>query len=75
LPKKTPEIRLLPPRRVPLTVEQQRQAVDLLADLLLDAAAKRRAVRSSGVIDGACGGAFGGAIPSVEECGNACEAA
>jgi hypothetical protein len=75
LPKKTVEIRLLPPRRVPLTAEQQRQAVDLLADLLLDAAAKRRAVRSTGVIDGVCGGVIGAAISSVEERGNVREAA
>lgn len=66
---------MLSPRRVPLTAEQQRLVVDLLADLLLDAAAKRRAVRSPGVIDGGCDGVIGGAIPSVEERGDAREAA
>jgi hypothetical protein len=49
------EIRLLPPRRVPLSAAQYDEAVSLLAELLLDVAAKRRAGRSGGVIDGAIG--------------------
>jgi hypothetical protein len=50
------EIRLLPPRRVPLAAAQREQAVSLLAELLLDAAeAKRRGGGSGGVIDGAIG--------------------
>jgi hypothetical protein len=48
---------------VPLTHEQEREAVALLAELLLDAAArKRRAVASPG----AFGGATGGVIPFPE---------
>jgi hypothetical protein len=35
--KKTSEIRLLPPRRVPLSAEQERDAAAVLAALLLDA--------------------------------------
>jgi len=40
--KKTTEIRLVAPRQVPLSAEQELEAVSLLAELLLDAAAKRR---------------------------------
>jgi hypothetical protein len=47
--KKRGEIRLLPPRRVPLSAAQYDEAVSLLAELLLDVAAKRRAGRSGGV--------------------------
>jgi hypothetical protein len=36
------EIRLLPPVRVPMTAEQHREAVELLAELILDVAWKRR---------------------------------
>jgi hypothetical protein len=61
------EIRLLPPRRVPLTAAQYDEAVSLLAELLLDVAAKRRAGRSGGVIDGASDGAIGSVIPLPQE--------
>jgi hypothetical protein len=57
------EIRLLPPRRVPLSAAQYDEAVSLLADLLLDVAAKRRQGRSVGVINGASDGAIGSVIP------------
>jgi len=58
------EIRLLPPRRVPLAAAQYEEAVSVLAELLLDAAeAKRRGVRSGGVIGGVSDGAFGSVIP------------
>jgi hypothetical protein len=57
------EIRLLPPRRVPLSAEQYDEAVSLLAELLLDVAAKRRQGRSLGVIDGASDGVIGSVIP------------
>jgi hypothetical protein len=57
------EIRLLPPRRVPLSAAQYDEAVTLLAELLLDVAAKRRAGRSGGVIDGASDRAIGSVIP------------
>lgn len=60
-------MRLLPPRRVPLSAAQYDEAVSLLAELLLDVAAKRRAGRSGGVIDGASDGAIGGAIPLPQE--------
>jgi len=54
------EIRLLPPRRVPLSAAQYEEAVSLLAELLLEVAAKRRAAATGGVIDGACDGVIGG---------------
>jgi hypothetical protein len=63
LPKKTTEIRLLPPQRVPLSAAQYEEAVSLLAELLLDAAAKRREGRSVGVIDGASDGVIGSVVP------------
>jgi hypothetical protein len=61
---------------VPLSGEQEREAVDLLAELLLDAAArKRRVVASSGAFGSASGGATGSVIPFPERRGNAREAA
>lgn len=58
------EIRLLPPRLVPLGAAQHEEAVSLLAELLLDAAeAKRRGVASDGVTDGASDGVIGSVIP------------
>jgi hypothetical protein len=47
------EIRLLPPRRVPLLAAQYEEAVSVLAELLLDVAAKRREGRAAGVIGSA----------------------
>jgi hypothetical protein len=61
------EIRLLPPRRVPLSAAQYDEAVSLLAELLLDVAAKRRAGRSGGVIDGSSDGAIGSVVPFPRE--------
>jgi hypothetical protein len=61
------EIRLLPPRLVPLAPEQYAEAVALLAELLLDAAAKRKRLHSGVVIDGGCGGAIGGVTPFPRE--------
>jgi hypothetical protein len=63
------EIRLLPPRRVPLSAAQYDEAVSLLAELLLDVAAKRRAGRSGGVIDVASDGAIGSVVPLPQERG------
>jgi hypothetical protein len=61
---------------VPLSGEQEREAVALLAELLLDAAArKRRVVASAGAFGGATGGATGSVIPFPERRGNAREAA
>jgi hypothetical protein len=57
------EVRLLAPRRVPLSADQYDQAVSLLAELLLDVAAKRREGRSAGVIDRASDSAIGSVIP------------
>jgi hypothetical protein len=69
-------LRLAEPRFVPLTREQEREAVALLAELLLDAAArKRRVVVSPGVFGSAFGGATGSVIPFPERRGNAREAA
>jgi hypothetical protein len=69
------EIRLLPPRRVPLSAAQYDEAVSLLAELLLDVAAKRRAGLSGGVIDSASGSAIGSVIPLPQERGKGREAA
>jgi hypothetical protein len=69
------EIRLLPPRRVPLTVAQYDEVVSLLAELLLDVAEKRRAGRSGGVIDGASDGGTGSVMPLPRERGKGREAA
>lgn len=55
------EFKLLRPRLEPLSPEQERDAVALLAELLLDAAGKRRA----GVCGGAFGSGSGGATGSV----------
>ena len=57
------EIRLLPPRCVPLTAAQYDEAVSLLAELLLDVAAKRREGRSVGVIGSVSGSAMGSIVP------------
>jgi hypothetical protein len=58
------EIRLLPPRRLPLSAAQYEEAVSLLAELLLDAAeAKRRGVGSGGVIGVVSDGAIGSVTP------------
>ena len=63
MPKKTTEIRLLPPRLVPLSAAQYEEAVSLLAELLLDVAAKRREGRSVGVIGSASGSGMGSVVP------------
>jgi hypothetical protein len=61
---------------VPLSGEQERDAVALLAELLLDAAArKRRLVASPCAFGGASGGATGSVLPFPERRGNAREAA
>ena len=61
---------------VPLSGEQEREAVALLAELLLDASArKRRVVASPGAFGGASGGATCSVIPLLEKRGNAREAA
>lgn len=73
--KKSSEIRLTPPRRVPLTAAQHEEAVTLLADLLLDVAAKRRGVRSGGALDGASGGVIGRVFPFPEMRGDSRDAA
>ncbi len=61
---------------VPLSGEQEREAVALFAELLFDATArKRRVVASSGAFGSASGGAIGSVIPFPERRGNAREAA
>jgi hypothetical protein len=45
---------------VPLSDEQRREAVGLLAELLVDAARRREGVVSGGGFDGVLGGASGG---------------
>ena len=54
---------MLPPRRVPLTAAQHRQAVELLAELLLDVAAKRRAARLGGAFASVLDGVSGSVVP------------
>lgn len=56
------EIRLLPPVRVPMTAEQHREAVELLAELILDVAWKRR-IGSAG----ASTGVSPAVVPAAEE--------
>ena len=56
------EIRLLPPRRVPLSAAQYEEAVSVLAELLLDVAAKRREGRSAGVIGSASDSGMGSVV-------------
>jgi hypothetical protein len=73
--KTTSEIRLLAPRRAPLTPAQEREAVALLAELLLDAAAKRRGLHSAGALDSASGSAMDGVARYPEKPGKAREAA
>lgn len=58
--KKKVEITLLPPRLVPLSAEQEEEAIRLLADLLLDAARKRQAEQSRSAED-----AGGGDSPGI----------
>jgi hypothetical protein len=60
---KRTDFKLLAPSLVPLSDEQRREAVVLLADLLLAAEARSRERRSVGVIDSASGGAIGSVIP------------
>lgn len=62
--KKVDEIRLLPPRGVPMTDEQYSEAVELLADLILDAA-RRRALDKNAASVGVPGGASKGVTPVV----------
>jgi hypothetical protein len=57
------EMRLLPPRRVPLSASQYDEVVSLLAELLLDVAAKRREGRSVGVIGSASDSVMGSVVP------------
>ena len=60
------EIRLLPPVRVPMTAEQHREAVELLAELILDVAWKRRAALAAGSA-GASTGVTPVVAPTAEE--------
>jgi hypothetical protein len=69
------EIKLLPPRRVPLIPAQEREAVALLAELLLDAAAQRRGLHSAGAFDGASDCAIGSVVQLLDLRGKAREAA
>jgi hypothetical protein len=52
----------LVPSLVPLSDEQRREAVALLADLLLAAEAKRRGVASGGATAGVSDGAIGSVV-------------
>jgi hypothetical protein len=57
--KKTTEIRLLPPRLVPLSAERERNAVGVLAELLLGVAVKGRGGARGGGLDGGSAGVIG----------------
>jgi hypothetical protein len=54
MPKQV-ELRLLPPRLLPLTPEREQAAVRLLTELLLDEVARRQADASSGIADSGSG--------------------
>lgn len=60
------EIRLLPPVRVPMTAEQHREAVELLAGLLLAAARKRGFASTGGSADVSVG-VSPAVVPAEEE--------
>ena len=60
------EIRLLPPVRVPMTAEQHREAVELLAELILDVASKRRTASAAGSA-GASTGVSPAVVPAAAE--------
>jgi hypothetical protein len=62
--RRVDEIRLLPPRWVPMTDEQYSEAVELLAQLLLDAA-RRRALERGDASVGVPAGASSGVTPVV----------
>ncbi len=70
--RKTTEIRLLPPRRVALSAELERDAVAVLAELLLDVARQRA---SGSGLDGGSGGAIGGGVSLPARAGKARKAA
>jgi hypothetical protein len=72
---KTSEIRLLPPRLVPLSAEQERDAVAVLAEFLLDVAVNGRGSVCGSGLDGGFGGAIGGAGPLPPIAGKARKAA
>ena len=74
MPKQN-ELRLLPPRFLPLTRERERAAVRLLTDLLLDEVVKRRAGVSGSVLGGVSGGGSGGVVAFPERRVKAREAA
>lgn len=73
--KKTTEIKLLPPRLVPLSAEQEREAAGLLAELLLGVAVKGRGSASGGGLYGGSVGAIGGVVPLPARAGKARKAA
>ena len=73
--KKTTEIRLLLPRRVPLGAEQERDAVAVLSELLLDVAHQRQASASGSALDGGSGGALCGVVSLPASAGKARKAA
>jgi hypothetical protein len=66
--RRVDEIRLLPPRWVPMTDEQYSEAVELLAQLLLDAA-RRRALERGDASVGVLVGASSGVTPVVAALG------
>jgi len=69
------ESKLLRPRLVPLSPQQEREAVTLLAELLLDVARRRPARAFSGVLDGASDRASGSVVSFAEKAGRARKAA
>ena len=69
------DFKLLRPRLVPLSRQQEREAVALLAELLLDVARKRPPGAFSGVFDGASDRASGSVVSFAEKAGKARKAA
>lgn len=66
MPKQT-ELRLLPPRLLPLTPERGQVVVRLLSELLLAEAARRLGSVFGSASDGVSGGASGVVVPFPEK--------
>lgn len=69
------ESKPLRPRLVPLSTQQEREAVALLAELLLDVARKRPAGAFNDVLDSASDRASGSVVSPAEKAGKARKAA
>ncbi len=73
--KKMSEIRLLPPPLTPLSAEQEREAVTLLAEMLLDVVRNGRGSVSGSAFDGGSDRVIGGVVSAPAGAGKARKAA